>query len=257
RSQPLRCEQAGQESRDESVPDPRHDSTRRYRRVKTEKTRSVYRRSAYPTGHRSDSYESSRSSLASRRMTNATFQPRFHASWIPVFIPCAPTGLCMAEPRRIANDDGACSGRGNDGLELTERQRTRRRRIARDAVSGSRIRRSHADDPPGRRRSQWEKHRDAAGARERVDGVGFERAVGFDVTEHEVLRIASALERESCTFSDGTVCTVAAEQVRGIEVLVASVGMPEDTRNAPVMLLERNELDAAFDCHARPRQIFP
>jgi hypothetical protein len=91
----------------------------------------------------------------------------------------------VAEPRRIANDDGACRERGNDGLELTERQRTRQRRLSRDAVSGSRITRSHADDTPRRWRSEWEKHRDAAGACERVDRVGFERAVGFEVAEHE------------------------------------------------------------------------
>ena len=56
-------------------------------RENTPNRRSVYRSSARPTGHRSASYESSNVGSAAPAATSASFHPRFHASWIPVFMP--------------------------------------------------------------------------------------------------------------------------------------------------------------------------
>ena len=54
-------------------------------------SRSVNRSNARPTGSRSDSYESSRPGRP--RAASAIFSPRFHASWMPAFMPCPPAGL--------------------------------------------------------------------------------------------------------------------------------------------------------------------
>lgn len=54
------------------------------------------------TGIRSRSYVSSSASVAWPRNTMPSFHPRWYASWIPVFIPCAPNGpfTCAASPAR-------------------------------------------------------------------------------------------------------------------------------------------------------------
>ena len=39
-------------------------------------------------------YESSKTSRPKPRITRASFQVRLKASWMPVFIPCPPAGLC-------------------------------------------------------------------------------------------------------------------------------------------------------------------
>ena len=169
-------------------------------RVNSPKIRSVPRSSAWPTGHRSASYVSSSVACAAPRSTSASFQPRFHASCIPVFIPCAPTGLwmCAASPttktrplRGSATPGDGAAGSApatpDRGRALLRRWRRRSRAAARRASVASpaagdprrcsvdtltrRRARRHRDHAPRRRPAEWEEHRDAVAAGEGVQRV--------------------------------------------------------------------------------------
>lgn len=56
------------------------------------KARSVKRSTIAPTGARSGWWVSSTAGSAMPRRVWTSFQPRLAASWMPVFMPCAPAG---------------------------------------------------------------------------------------------------------------------------------------------------------------------
>jgi hypothetical protein len=82
-----------------------------------------------------------------------------------------------------------------------------------------------------------------------------ERTVGFDVAEGEVLRVAPASESDPASFPDGAVRAVAAHQKSRTNALLAAIVSSKQASESIAHVLERGELDAAFDRASRSGQM--
>jgi hypothetical protein len=106
---------------------------------------------------------------------------------------------------------------------------------------------AHSLHSPARRIPEREEEQDPCVAEEGVCGAGLELAVDFEVGEHERLGIGVALERNRSLSPHGAVCTVAADEVPGLELLGRAVPAAEGAGDGRGVLPERDQLEASFD----------
>src|SRR5262252_811939 len=154
----------------------------------------------------------------------------------------------MREPRRVANDDRALRGKGDDRLQLLERQRTFGRFVPAGPVA-PRLGASDgdSDDPPGGRRTQRKEDGGPTFAEERIDGAGLERAVSLHVAQHEILQVAATLEGEPGPASHDAVCAIATDEIASQDLLLVTVGTSKQALDEAFPTLELDQLHTSLD----------
>ena len=164
---------------------------------------------------------------------NASFQPRFMASWMPVFMPWAPAGECAwaASPARnnrpwrkrpasrcwrgtradqarwpmraskpAASSSPCSSAAGTGGPGLPERQRI---------TAG----RAGGQQPPGRPLPNGEEEQESAAPGDDMGDAGLEVTLQLQVGQHDLLGVGAATPLDARPGADGAGRAVAARDV--------------------------------------------
>jgi len=102
-------------------------------------------------------------------------------------------------------------------------------------------------------RGEEEQH--AVVGQEHVRGAGFD-AVGFQVGEHEGLRVRAALEPDPGQLADRAVRTIATDHIAGAHLLDRAVAMSQRCRHRVGALMQGGQFDAAVHGHATVGEVF-
>jgi hypothetical protein len=103
-----------------------------------------------------------------------------------------------------------------------------------------------AEQSPARRTAEGEHEQQAVIAQVGVDGSRA-RTVGFEVGQHERLRIRRACERDAGELADGAVGAVAPNDVVGLDLLGVPVAVAQRAGDVIRVLGEPEQLDATLD----------
>ena len=119
----------------------------------------------------------------------------------------------------------------------------------------------HGDDAPGRRPANREEHRDAAATDKGVDGPGLQHVaangprgrqhVRFDVTEHEVLRVAPPFEPDARALPHNAVGAITACEKPCSNLLLTAIVVPDETTDVIDAGVEGCQFGAALDGQSR------